>query len=644
MSETYGAKVEASSRDQAIRVTSDHDTCLDILKLIIHTLGNIKISVIDLPATLKGVPRSTNSADKDSYQDAIIAQVMQLTNTIIREVSGPQKRRVSIVGYTINLSLTLSKLNIFYLGPDDDDLQDARRMISQILLIKPAKERRLLMSTAIRQNRDILVPIDVGTSLPLTERAQHWSRWCSRSTRQVDLMKQREGAPVLLNTLENPLNRKAITSSLGEFFAAPTDSYEVSESTRYQWVSNISYWDSVFLGQVLFPTSAFKGAGKKDPGLQPKLAKSRREFVSLVPGLVRSLENLGLETIDPTTWAEEFLLIRLIPSIKDDLPVPFEVLPDLEIRIFFDQENQTTSIRDVRLVRRNELDLLLPENTMDIRFVRRACVYSRKGNLDNAIETFIQNSNLDIWGFSRLRTPSTLSLRIPPHSLGPIADGRSSAAIDGEPVEYTFASLEHRSEIGVPFRQEGSFADLTYTSIEAGKMGGRRDELGLRQPKRTKNTTSQDEHIDSIDHAAEEDQEQNPTTDSQHSASLLLKANVLINNIENPTPNPSEPPKKSIHGLGSASRELHRANLREERAKVREAQRAAKKARAAEKKAKVREAKLAAEKKTRAAEKKKEKGYPFTGSPVNRSGRPVDRRRGVTIQKIPDTPLLKRVE
>lgn len=104
MSETYGAKVEASSRDQVIRVTSDHDTCLDILKLIIHTLGNIQVSVIDLPATMKGVPRSTNSAsDKDSYQDAIIAQVMQLTNTIIREASGPQKRVVSAVGSTINL-------------------------------------------------------------------------------------------------------------------------------------------------------------------------------------------------------------------------------------------------------------------------------------------------------------------------------------------------------------------------------------------------------------------------------------------------------------------------------------------------------------------------------------------------------------
>lgn len=519
----------------------------------------------------------------------------------------------------------MSKLNIFYLGPDDDDLQDARRMISQILLIKPAKERRLLTSTAIRQNRDILVPIDVGTSLPLTERAQQWSRWCSRSTRQVDLKKQREGAPVFLNTLENPLDRKAVTSSLADFFAAPIDMYEVSESTKYQWVSNISYWDSALLGQVLFPASTFKGSGKKDPGLQPKLAKSRREFVTLVPGLVRSLETFGLETIDPTTWAEEFLLIRLIPSLKDTLPIPLEVLPELEFRIFFDQENQTTSIRDVRLVRRSELDLLLPENTMDIRFIRRACVYSRKGNLDHSISTFIQNSNLDIWGTSRLRTPTTLTLNIPPHSLGPIADGRSSAAIEGELVEYTFSSLEHRSEIGVPFRQQGSWADLTYTSIEAGKMGGRRDELGLRQPKRMRNATPQDEHIDAIDHAAEEEEnkDENPVNDSQHSASLLLKANALINNIENPPSNETGA-KQYGHGVGSASRDLHRAKLKEERLKLYEAA-------ATSKKAKV------AKKKVRVEEKKGPK--PFSSKRSEKPGL----RRGM-VREVPDTPLVKKIK
>ncbi len=409
------------------------------------------------------------------------------------------------------------------------------------------------MGAAIRQNRDILVPIDAGNALSITERTQQWSRWCSRSTRQVDLQSQREGAAVRLNTLESPLDRKAVARVLTQFFAAPTDKYEVAKETISHWVSNISYWDSALLGQVLFPTQGFKGAAKSNAGLQPKLAGMRREFVTLVPGLVNSLENFGLSSIDPKAWDEEFLLIRLMPSFKNTLPVPLEVVPELEIRVFFDESNRTISIRDVRLVRRIELDLLLPENTMDLRFIRRACVYSRKGGLDAQIKKFVQDSYLDIWGSGRLKTPSGLTISIPPYALGPISDGRSSKSFEQEKVEYTFASLEHRCEIGVPFRQPGSWADLTYTSIEAGKIGGRRDELGLKQPKRMKNAQATDEE-EAIDDEAIVD-------DEQDSASLLRKANALINTIEKP---PDNGIKEPGHGTGSAQRQLNRAKAREE--------------------------------------------------------------------------------
>lgn len=451
----------------------------------------------------------------------------------------------------------MRKLNIYYLGPDDEDLEDARRLISQILRIKPAKERRLLIGAAIRQSRDLLVPIDVGTGLSLTERSQQWSRWCSRSTRQVDLKSQREGAAVRLNTLENPLDRKAVVRALSQFFAAPVDKYENPKEMISHWVSNISYWDSALLGQVLFPTLGPKRATKSDSGLQPKLAEWRREFVTLVPGLVRSLESFGLETTDPTAWDEEFLLIRLIPSFKTSLPVPLEVVPELEIRIFFDESSKTTSIRDVRLVRRKELDLLLPQNIMDLRFIRRACVYSRKGGLDAQIKQFVQDSNLDIWGTGRLRTPTSLTISIPPHSLGPISDGRSSEGFEREQVEYTFASLEHRCEIGVPFHQPGSWADLTYTSIEAGKIGGRRDELGLKQPRRMKSAHQIDEDDSHDDEAIIDDE--------QHSASLLRKANALINNIENI---PDNGIKQPGYGVGSTQRQLNRAKAREEKSKL----------------------------------------------------------------------------
>lgn len=413
------------------------------------------------------------------------------------------------------------------------------------------------MSRAIRQPRDVPVPIDVGSALSLADRHQLWSRWCSRSIREINIKNQQEGAVTRPNTLENPLDRKATARALHQFFVAPNDIYDTSKETISQWVSNISYWDSVLLGQVLFPSHGYKGkdatpkASKTDSGLQPKVTDRRRQFVTAVPGLIRALEDFGLETIDPKTWNEEFLLIRLVPSFKNSLPVPLEVVPDLEIRIFFDDSSKTSSIRDVRLVRTNELDLLLPQNTMDLRFIRRACVYSRKGGLDTQIRQFVQESNLDIWGSGRLKTPNSLKISIPRHALGSISDGRSTEGYAHEQVEYTFASLEHKCEVGVPFRQPGSWADLTYTTIEAGKIGGRRDELGLKQPRRPKNAHETDENKSKGEEAILDDE--------QHSASLLRKANGLINHIENP---PDTEIKRQGHEVRSVQRRFDRVGAR----------------------------------------------------------------------------------
>ena len=422
---------------------------------------------------------------------------------------------------------------------------------------------------------EALVPIDVGNALSLTDRSQPWSRWCSRSIRGVDLNSNRLEATPRLHTQENPLDNEDTAHALRQFFAIPEDFYEVALETRPYWQSNITYWDSTMLGQVIFPTPV-----SKTEGFQPRLQKTRREFVTQVPGLVSSLESIGKN--DPTTkvWNEEFVLIRLTPSSKNALPVPLELAPDLEIRIAFDENSKTASIHDVRLVRRNELDVLLPQNTMDTRFVRRTCVYSRKSALDPSITRFIQSSNLDIWGTGRLKTPTNLHLLIPPHSIGPTSDGsniRRLRQFKHHHVEYTFASLDHRTEIRIPFRQQpGERADLTYTSIEAGKIGGRRDELCIQQPTKPKKIYEVD-FEDVSDHHYKEDGDHvdatvNDGDDEHHSASLLRKANALIYSIENPIlQNGAE---RKGYGVGKAQARINKARAREEEVRMAERARA----------------------------------------------------------------------
>ena len=80
MSETYGAKIQASRHDRVVRVTSDHDTCLDVLKVIIFILGNIRSSEI------QPTPLNPDSNTVPYYQTdtAMLKQVEQLTNTVIK--------------------------------------------------------------------------------------------------------------------------------------------------------------------------------------------------------------------------------------------------------------------------------------------------------------------------------------------------------------------------------------------------------------------------------------------------------------------------------------------------------------------------------------------------------------------------------
>ncbi|KAL6713273.1 hypothetical protein ACLMJK_008738 [Lecanora helva] len=556
ISQTYGAKVEASPQDQTIRVTSDCETSLDILKLIEQTLESIKRAFIQLSpesvSNLKFPSLATDSAK------AMMNHIMQSTNTVIRFKAWPQSDRGIVV---------------YYLGPSDSDLEDVRRFISQSSRQASAKDTSLLVGRFARRTKVQFVPIDVGNGLSLMDRSQGWTRWCSRSIRAVDPSNKPEGISSQVNTTEKPLRDTRIHRALSQFFAIPQHEYEAAKKTKSNWVSKISYWDSALLGQVIFPSYS-KPNLKLSTRLRPQF-DINKSFTTQVPGLLTSLENLGLENLDTRTYSNDFILIRLTPSpstTNSSFPTALAtLLPDLEIRIFFDHVTHTSSIRDVRLVRRKELDLLLPSNTMDLRFIRRSCVYSRKRGLDPAIASFIESSNLDIWGTGRLKTPNSLLISIPPHSLGPLPAGVSADGVENEPVEYTFASLEHNSELGVPFRQPGSWADLTYTCIEGGRIGGRRDELGMKQPREPSkaihtasgenavatdiNEKDEEENLEDLSGERVEGQaaehEGKEVDDESHSTSLLKKAGALIYAIEHQTfhrPEKGNKVIRHIHG------------------------------------------------------------------------------------------------
>ena len=505
IAETYSAKVEALSKECIIRITSDYETCLDILKLIVHTVNNIRSYDIELSKEL-----NVNLYSHKETQNVFLQQVMRSTNTVL-ELSQWRPHEGQAV-----------HIRVHYLGPEDEDLKDARRMISQIMKPKSSNVRIKRNSSAIsspplRPMKDVLMPVDVGNALPLIDRATRCLRW--RTALAEDMSKDDKPRKVdaRSDTSTDPFSEERILRALRAFYKLSEIHHKIAEDTRPHWRSQKTHWDSAILGQVLFPMPV--AHAKKS--YQPALNHPDRKFATSAPGLMNALE-YSSQSHDIENEEEEHLLIHLVPSLSNQIPFPLGVLPELKIRVSLDAATKTSSVSDAWLSHHKELDLLLPSNTLDLRFNRHTRVHAREGELDQRIQNFVDESHLDIWGNGRLKTPAGLSLNLPPHSLRPLNDGRRPNGIEKDIVEYSFAGLEHRSELRIPFRQSGSWADVTYTSIEGGKIGGRRDELALRQLR----SGPKEGYEAAITNQSDEDE--------QYLDSLLKKTKALMNVVENP--------------------------------------------------------------------------------------------------------------
>ena len=439
------------------------------------------------------------------------------------------------------------KLRIFYLGPDDDELLETQRVIHQILRPSSTQNQELAWSKGDRPSNATPVPVVVGSRLSLLDRNQQWSRWFSpREKDRAGGRKRTDGASPSSSSIRLPahdLHGKLAFDTVKAFFGAPDDSSnKLCKNSSPHWKSEIECHDSVKLGQILFPANKARTIADeleknrrrtktshkirpihtKDIGL--KASRIPREFLPLVPGLVRSLKNFG-----PLKKSAEVLRIRLSPSPKNvSLPVPVEALPDLEIRINVDRDNKTTSIKDVRLIKVQEKDFLQPRNVVDLRFVRKQCVYAKDDSTDPRIMSFVQDSDFNIGGSERLKTPLGLSLSIPALSIQP-HNGFDPSSYEPLLVDYTSLSLEYISSLTIPFQDPTSWPTLTYTNIEAGPISGRRDELSLHSLRFTaKNASTRDDS----DSSAISNTHTEPLSDDDHISTLFQKTASLIESIE----------------------------------------------------------------------------------------------------------------
>lgn len=256
-----------------------------------------------------------------------------------------------------------------------------------------------------------------------------------------------------------------------------------STSPNEHWADSSLCESSAVFGYILYPmlnaletrrtTHIAKANNAND------ILNSQHEFLTKIPGLRSFLQHSRLADIEES----EELRIRLFPDQETGAKCQQNVFPDLDINLDINRTSEKVSFASSRLVfPEGEVHLLLPDEGTDIRFLSRSFVPSGEHPSPN-ISTFIENSNLNVFGQDRLRTPTNLTLSVPSHAIRPVFGTKGDAINNAcgpetSPdilVNYTFARLEHRSS----FSGRISGGNVRYTVIEAGKTGGKREELRM---------------------------------------------------------------------------------------------------------------------------------------------------------------------
>ena len=88
ISESYDAKVEAWPRAPIVRVTSDYDSCVDVVRILARTLRSIKTSSINIELASTSGPGSMFPRRK--LDDATLLQIEKYTNTLVEPEDAPR--------------------------------------------------------------------------------------------------------------------------------------------------------------------------------------------------------------------------------------------------------------------------------------------------------------------------------------------------------------------------------------------------------------------------------------------------------------------------------------------------------------------------------------------------------------------------
>ena len=363
-------------------------------------------------------------------------------------------------------------------------MEDARRLIIQTLELFNDRGSHVQCAPVTTKLYPRPIKMEKSSGLDFLERFTTWARW---SHVLEDNPQNPRSPEVVYNPQKTPSVPKIAFAHLAQAWR------DVKTVQAPKGPGN--YWEPRLTKRLIAIVGYIVHAGKHESKIMKALSTTRRHsqalpekfeealnhiidrrrtLITKVPAILPTLENLISVTPDTVNQ----LRISLRPSgIFGKKSTDPQNLPNLELRIGLDEKERQFRLASASLIRKTfTSDLLLPTEAADLRFHAQSAVPGLN-DTNPAITKFIEESNLNVWGDERLRTPARMRLAIPLHACSLPNDVSLTSGEGGHTVEveYHFSKLEHWSSMRMMYQG----FPLTYSTVEGGKTGGRREELRL---------------------------------------------------------------------------------------------------------------------------------------------------------------------